>query len=276
MKYGILSYCTGNIGDDIQSIAVSQFLPRVDVRVDRDQIKRYKTIDPTIVVMNSWITKNPKHWPPPKGIVPIYFGCCGGNEVFYSDKSLAHLSRYQPVGCRDIYTMYRLRAFGLKAYFSGCATAFIKPYSAELKKHIIFVDVQPTMEKLIPVEIRQKAVRVTNFISGVENSSLQYDKAMEALRYYSSAKLIVTSRLHAALPCIGMKIPVVVLIDPENIHNPYRWLGYEGLFRYFYWGDYIIRPADWENPQITTLPGWYELNRLRLENEIKRVSSNYT
>ena len=36
-KFALLTYNTFNVGDDIQSLAALQFLPGVDVRVDRER-----------------------------------------------------------------------------------------------------------------------------------------------------------------------------------------------------------------------------------------------
>lgn len=42
MKYGLLYYKdTDNIGDDIQSYATSQFLPRIDYLIDREKIELF-------------------------------------------------------------------------------------------------------------------------------------------------------------------------------------------------------------------------------------------
>jgi len=38
MKIAVVQYRTQNIGDDIQSLALERLLPRVDLRVDRDDL----------------------------------------------------------------------------------------------------------------------------------------------------------------------------------------------------------------------------------------------
>ncbi len=65
-RYALISHSTINLGDEIQSIAVKQFLPRVDLLVDRDAPNRlpagasgrYK------IVLNGWHTRRPENWPP--------------------------------------------------------------------------------------------------------------------------------------------------------------------------------------------------------------------
>jgi hypothetical protein len=38
MKIAVLKYSSNNIGDDIQSLALERLLPRVDLRIDRDDL----------------------------------------------------------------------------------------------------------------------------------------------------------------------------------------------------------------------------------------------
>ena len=40
-SYGLLSYSSVNIGDEIQSVAQSRFLPRIDEYVQRETIGRF-------------------------------------------------------------------------------------------------------------------------------------------------------------------------------------------------------------------------------------------
>lgn len=44
MKIGALSWNGNNIGDDIQSVAVMQHLPPVDVFLNRDHLNSYKLL----------------------------------------------------------------------------------------------------------------------------------------------------------------------------------------------------------------------------------------
>lgn len=41
----------------------------------------------------------------------------------------------------------------------------------------------------------------------------RFEYAAKLLKYYSSAKLVVTSRIHAALPCLALGIPVIFIRD---------------------------------------------------------------
>lgn len=65
VKYGLLTYRTENIGDEIQSIAARQFLPRVDVYVERDSLNNVVSDEKIKLIMNGWFTHKPENWPPP-------------------------------------------------------------------------------------------------------------------------------------------------------------------------------------------------------------------
>ncbi|MBS8071164.1 hypothetical protein F6P74_06430 [Streptococcus suis] len=42
VKYALFSYSTENIGDEIQSIAASRFLPQIDYYINRDYMNDFK------------------------------------------------------------------------------------------------------------------------------------------------------------------------------------------------------------------------------------------
>jgi len=65
VKYGLLTYRTENIGDEIQSIAARQFLPGVDIYVERDSLNNVVSDEKIKLIMNGWFTHKPENWPPP-------------------------------------------------------------------------------------------------------------------------------------------------------------------------------------------------------------------
>ena len=80
-RYGILSYNSFNIGDEIQSIAASRFLPRIDYRINREQLSLFRTESPeerVDLIMNAWYMWRPK-WKIPqqqnKGVPYCEWAC---------------------------------------------------------------------------------------------------------------------------------------------------------------------------------------------------------
>jgi len=61
VKYGLLTYRTENIGDEIQSIAARQFLPRVDIYVERDSLNNVVSDEKIKLIMNGWFTHKPEN-----------------------------------------------------------------------------------------------------------------------------------------------------------------------------------------------------------------------
>ena len=75
MLYGLLKYKESkvffNIGDNIQSLAAKQFLPRVDVLINREKLAEYQG-EQTKVIMNGWFTHNTHNWVPSDAINPLF------------------------------------------------------------------------------------------------------------------------------------------------------------------------------------------------------------
>ena len=80
---------------------------------------------------------------------------------------------------------------------------------------------------------------VTHMV-GVKGDELQEDllgKAEDLVRIYSKAGLVVTSRIHCALPCLGLETPVIFVLNEQmksekNLFNaPGRFGGITDFFR---------------------------------------------
>jgi hypothetical protein len=62
--FSLLTYHTTNLGDDIQSLAARQYLPRVDAYLDRDRLAEYRGPETTLIG-NGWFFHDPQlAWPP--------------------------------------------------------------------------------------------------------------------------------------------------------------------------------------------------------------------
>ena len=155
MKNGVLVYQTNNdinvfnIGDYIQSLAALQFVGDKDVvYVNRERLDQYMGDDINLI-MNGWFMHSPKNWPPSPKINPLFVAFhlnkLVKNELLTNENSLAYFRKYQPIGCRDRYTVGLLQENGIDAYFSGCLTLTLgnsfKSNSREDK--IYFVDALP-------------------------------------------------------------------------------------------------------------------------------------
>lgn len=117
MKYGLFSYSTSNIGDEVQSIAARQFLPPETLTYfDRDSIDDTQISEKTKLIMNGWFTKKPQNWPPKNTLIdPLLISFHIANEWgssvenLLTPESLDFYKKHGPVGCRDKNTESLLR-----------------------------------------------------------------------------------------------------------------------------------------------------------------------
>ncbi len=238
-----------NIGDYIQSLAAEQYLPRTDFFTKRDHLNTSNFItEPTKIIMNGWFTHKPENWPPVQEIIPLFvsFHLNPHHSRVLLEKrdTIEYLQKYSPIGCRDYTTVRLLEEAGIKAYYSSCLTTTLdlKYKSLEKNDSIVFCDVMYSLvgqnqngaiaslkgkikqmiksirynylnKKLFPKNIRKQAVYVTHNVA-VGLSDIEYfEQAKQLLHLYSTAKLVVTSRIHCALPCLALGTPVLFVPD---------------------------------------------------------------
>ena len=264
MKFGLLEYTTNNIGDEIQSIAAKQYLPRVDTYLDRDHLHKVENDEKIRLIMNGWFSHKPTNWPPSPNIEPLFVSfhiSSKAEDEYTSPKSIEYLSNYEPIGCRDLHTRNLLLENGINAYFSGCLTMTLSnDYSDQNSGDIYFVDVEKGIREKAPRYIREKAEHLTHnytesprvsvanklkFLLGdsieyankigvnamynsiwdiIQNSKStrevskeeKFKDANKKLDKYAQAELVITRRLHAALPSIAFNTPVILVHDDPN------------------------------------------------------------
>lgn len=227
LKYEGASFLRAfNVGDDIQSIAASRLLPRLDGYLARDHL--HKVSEPCIVSMNGFFMGE-ANWPPSKYVVPIFFAfhiAPGWEKVICSPDGVAYLKKYQPIGCRDHGTAAILKRYGVDAYYSGCVTlTFDRRPEAPTTGHVFIVGgANRGFLEVVPKAIRKEAFLVNQ--GKVElpymPAAARQDIARQLLATYrDQARLVITSKIHCAMPCVAMGIPVVFLYNKRK-RNDYR------------------------------------------------------
>ena len=273
-KYALLKYSNGNLGDEIQSIAARDFLPSLDHYIDRDYFNEFKNEDKTKILVHGWFTHNPENWPPVNNnIDPLFISfhisdSWGSSaEKMTNSASIKYYKEHEPIGCRDYNTLRLLEAKGVDSYFSGCITLTLKNRFKSRTNKIYFVDVDKKARSLIPEKEKDNVI----FLSHVgrlyqthrrewfrsllrsrhlRNRYVQYrfNKAQEVIDLYAQAKLVVTSRLHCALPCLAFGTPLIfILKDP---HDP-RLEGLKELMNFCSREDASRGKVeiDWDDPE---------------------------
>lgn len=256
-----------NIGDYVQSLAAKQFLPKVDVFIERENLQ-VNLPDTYKCIMNGWYMHGSK-WPPSNNIQPLFVSFhinSKAEHVLLSQSSIDYLKQHEPIGCRDIRTMNLLKERNVDAYFSGCLTLTLgKSYcSNESSGEILFADpyiyetipskIVKKVKKTIGCEMNESTMRkkimnqyknilpksfLENFSvsTQIEKIPTQYNheeyfqKAEKLLQRYAKAKVVITSRIHCALPCLAMGTPVIyVHSQRENEEHNSRLNGILELF----------------------------------------------
>jgi hypothetical protein len=257
-----------NVGDNIQSLAARQFLPHVDELLNRERLGDYKG-DKIKLIMNGWFTHNIHNWMPSEDIDPLFVSFHINNTAapyMLSEKGIAYLKKHEPIGCRDQFSADTLKAKGIDAYFTGCLTLTLDSYKvddSERGDDIYIVDPlysYPTWEKVTyhwKVFLRsiqnkklfrlgrQKA-HISNFIdadllqsahhinqeppAGIYTDAQKFEMAEDILKKYAKAKLVITSRIHCALPCLALGTPVIFVNGFDSFVDSCRFDGILDLF----------------------------------------------
>ena len=230
MKYGLLYYKdTDNIGDDIQTYAAIRFLPHVDYYIDREALNCFIPSEKEYVsvIMNAWFIHNKIAWPPSPYINPLLHSMhfTSLESIDVGDKYLSgfggdYLKSYQPVGARDITTKKRLENNNIEAYFSGCMTLTLNKFQNVGKKDkICLVDLTEDIIEKVKNNTNSEIEILTHWLNQDEISNKEFNKRMkdveDLLKKYQESRLVITNRLHVALPCVALGTPVI-LIHKEN------------------------------------------------------------
>lgn len=239
-----------NIGEYIQSLAALPFLPKIDKYLNKETLSLFSG-DTQKIILNGWFMHYPQNWPPSKDIKPLFISyhiSPKTKHLLLSDKAIEYYKTHEPIGCRDHDTVKLLKNKGVNAYFSGCLTLALNKdlYRDEnYTDQIIFSDVLYNMARFNPrislITITRSILRIpkvayqafqkkkilkkifpqsilnkATFI--VQERSLKkytheerFDIATDFLKKLANAKLVVTSRLHTALPCLAFGTPVIFI-----------------------------------------------------------------
>lgn len=220
-KFGLLVYYgTGNLGDEIQSLAARRFLPRVNYFFNRDSLgtTAVKEGESVKVILNGWFFKKGSQWPPPRHIEPLITSFHidqGARQSILSTSGVDYLKQHEPIGARDLFTLDLLRKAGLKAFFSGCLTLTLeRPQVARSEDLIVTNHVAEPIVRLIASRTGKRIVATSHSDCHKTHPDARLIEAQRLLDIYAEASCVVTSRLHCALPCLAFGTPVLLLDYP--------------------------------------------------------------
>jgi hypothetical protein len=231
VSFGLMTYHTVNLGDEIQSIAAARFLPRVDVLVRRDAIDDEPDgSGPVHTILNGWFLERPEHWPPHPRIKPLLVSMHLNSRLvrkrFWrrtaATRMLTRAGRdwliaHGPVGARDRATHALLERSGVPAWHSGCLTLTLPAATATRDDLVVACDLPAPYVEAMRTRTRSAVVPVTHYDATTVGHEPRLAKAQALLDLYARARAVVTSRLHCALPCLALGTPVLfVPVDLER------------------------------------------------------------
>jgi hypothetical protein len=256
-----------NLGDYVQSLAARQYLPRVDCLLNRERLGAYDGPEAKII-LNGWFTHYPETWVPSPRLhslfVSFHVNRSAASRIL-SPAGLEYLRKHAPIGCRDHQTVECLLQHGIEAHFTGCLTLALSKFRSPqpARRHVYLVDPLfnfPELRDLllspqrlfIALRIGEwrrlgrkarllaqvlspnllTAARVRRHVlpsAGVTDDE-KFALAETCLREYADARLVITSRIHCALPCLALGVPVVFINAFDNPVDNCRFGGILDLF----------------------------------------------
>ena len=173
------------------------------------------------------------------------------DKLLSKKENVEYLQKHSPIGCRDYFTLKIMQRYNINSYYSFCLTSTLDiKYKSEKKTDsIIFCDIMYKLQKssefgigishenlikksrrilaetikglirnnklkkIVPKDIYQSGIHLTQQSVAGKSNEEYFKIAEELLEQYASAKLVVTSRIHCALPCLALGTPVLFVPD---------------------------------------------------------------
>lgn len=270
-----------NIGDDLQLMIIDYLYSQLQVntsdvvKLELRELKDYQGED--VILPLNWslfdsFFMNGDRIAISDKIIPVFLSMTIQTtfykETLFNKYNIEYLKRYEPIGCRDAYTMNMLRKYHIRAYLNGCLTSVFPKRQNLNQNKVFFVDVPVELLPYIPDELEGNYETMTQqyyFVQGTPIETILDAVKAQYRKYADEARLVVTSRLHVASPCMAMGIPVIFV--KNQIDARFGWLDkYLPLYNREHYGQ-----IDW-NPN----PIEYEdTKELLIHNAIERILGVY-
>ena len=240
-KYAYLSYrgCW-NVGNDIQSMAVTRFLPSVDAFVDYSSLCPSHLGSRHKLFLNGWwfypaVGRIPKMPPDENKLDTKLVGVHVEDanpfvRAFFERQTVAEWMQSRgPIGCRDLNTLDYFSGIGVDAYFSGCPTlTYTRRSDVPRQDYILLVSCPAEVSERVRAQTKRSVIEVdTDLDSDSPERNWLYASFYAGL--YQAASCVITTRLHAAMPCLGFETPVLLLNTAPDFAA--RMSGLSGLTR---------------------------------------------
>lgn len=279
MKYGNIVYNKRNgrlnLGDDIQLLAIENLYNymKVDyrdvIRIEFSDLYTWEGEELVVPISFPIISYNNEMNITcfSQKIYPVFLALSILSESL-GERDIEYLKRFSPIGGRDNHTFNIMNKYGIPAYLFGCMTmTFPKVWNDDNNKDMVFcVDISDKLLESIPDNIHRKCVYLSNAYDIEEIEGRPEDKAREVYELLiKKASLVITARMHVAIPCIAAGIPVVFAKDVYS----YRFVGINRIIKIYSEEEYSL--IDWQVKPIE----YEEIKQKMLELAANRVKSKF-
>jgi len=210
---------SNNLGDHIQSEAqrrlwaVSQFLSRDHPATWPSDAR---------VPLCGWFGAHPFPFTTGATAIIVGFHCQSRSIKSLIDRKkwLADMVKEQgfPVFCRDWDTTVLLRSLGIEAEFGGCVTLTLRRSTPSVSGGATYYVDSPKKGDGVSLTHIRRSLEGLSFIERLEQATAQ-------LSNYESSSGVVTSRLHAWLPCLALGVTARLEL-PRKVYQIHRLSGY--------------------------------------------------
>ena len=196
---------------------------------------------------------------------------------------LDYLRAHGPVGCRDDATADLLDSLGVAHYVSCCLTLTLERPAdvARKQRYVCCVDIPDSaVEELRRYEkVARMPLRVMTHQlppeAARESFAERMARAEETLRVYAGATWVVTRRLHCALACVALEVPVLFLYN-SGYEDVRRFSPMDGLFSVAAVEDFMASVRMNGFPALAENPGkylaWRRLLREKAQEGLRRAA----
>lgn len=238
-----------NVGDDIQVVAAKMFYNDFEY-IKKGELYDYKG-ESAKIIMNGWFCHAEMDWPPSAALDPKYISFhinSHAERKMLDEKGVDYLKLHEPIGCRDITTLAMLKKRNISAFYSACITLTLKreyftnkkkrkgvvindisyKKTRNLRNNVITFFFKGDYNKLKKHKVNNRLIKnwvLKSFSEKdlsytyhsiplkTDDRIFRYKVAENLLKQYAEAELVITSRIHCALPCLALGTPVIFLDD---------------------------------------------------------------
>lgn len=236
-EVGTKKYKSVNLGDNLQFMAIDYLYENMNIKKEDivyltvEELTSYDGEEVILPIIWSFFDA---HWMQENSIKisekirPVFLAMSLGTTYrpeYLNEINFNYLRRYEPIGCRDMETKLILLKNGVKAYVNGCITSLFPKREPKERKKVFFIDAPVELSGYIPAEYKKNAEFLTQqhyFPADVSIEEINCFVKKHYSKIREEAKLVVTSRLHVASPCMAFGIPVI--LAKKEIDARFGWL----------------------------------------------------